>query len=97
MLEVFFFVFWKSYSCSEKPCPTSFFKKRCVSEVPGGAADGYVFSWEGVATQAATTRCLSRFVPPPRSGGGSSELVRMLAIRNIFSPPTHFLISCYIR
>jgi len=52
-------------------------------EVPRGAAEGYVFSWEGVATQAATTRCPSRFVPPPRSGGGSSELVRMLAIRNL--------------
>jgi len=57
-------------------------------EVPGGAAEGYVFSWEGVATQAATTRCPSRFVPPPRSGGGSSELVRMLAIRNLSVP--HF-------
>jgi len=63
-------------------------KLAVLCEVPGGAADGYVFSWKGVATQAATTRCLSRFVPPPRSGGGSWELVRMLAIRNLSVP--HF-------
>ena len=48
-------------------------------EVPGGAADGYVFSWEGVATKAAITRRLSRSyhhldpeVVPPRSSEASS-------------------------
>jgi len=50
-----------------------------MSEVPGGAADGYVFSWEGVATKAAITRRLSRSyhhldpeVVPRRSSEASS-------------------------
>jgi len=63
-----------------------------LSEVPGGTADGYVFSWEGVATQAATKRCLSRLVPPPQSGGGSSALVRMLpSVIFLAHPPTSSL------
>jgi len=63
------------------------------SEVPGGAADGYVFSWEGVATKAAITRRLSRLyhhldpeVVPRRSSEASSLSVKY------FNPPTHFLV-----